>query len=163
VNRRAETGRRDFFVSRPRAAFDEAERIQRLAHLFPSVKDASKLQIDEEAAYSASNEHSAAKVRSLRRGKGLVRTLHGPSTASAFYESLRTLYKWHLHGPTPREASLAPARPHAFGTLRPRAVFQTRSLVLTPGKQVARIARGLAGAGRTLIDATACVGGNALA
>ncbi|KAJ1456783.1 hypothetical protein M885DRAFT_153632 [Pelagophyceae sp. CCMP2097] len=86
---RAETGRRDFFVSRPRALFDDAEKAQRLTHLFPSVKDASKLKIDEEAAYSASNEHSAAKV--------------------------------------------------------------------------AKIARALQGAAHTLVDATACVGGNALA
>jgi len=58
---------RNFFVSRPRAVFDECERQQRLDHLFPSVKDRTKLKIDEEAAYSVSNETSAAKVAQIAR------------------------------------------------------------------------------------------------
>ena len=60
-------GGRDFFVSRPRAIFDDDERQQRLDHLFPSVKDRTKLQIDEEAAYSVSNETSAAKVAHIAK------------------------------------------------------------------------------------------------
>ena len=71
AKRRAEAGRRDFFVSRPTAVFDDLEKHQRLAHLFPSVKDWSKLKIDEEAAYSVSNEMSAAKVAKIARGLAL--------------------------------------------------------------------------------------------
>jgi hypothetical protein len=58
---------RNFFVSRPRAVFDDDEKLQRLDHLFPSVKDRTKLKIDEEAAYSVSNETSAAKVAQIAR------------------------------------------------------------------------------------------------
>jgi len=60
-------GNRDFYVSRPSVVFDDSEKQQRLNRLFPSVKDRSKLQIDEEAAYSVSNEDSAATVAQMAK------------------------------------------------------------------------------------------------
>lgn len=67
AKRKSEQGKRDFFVSRPQAIFDQMEKQQRLEHLFPSVNDHSKLNIDEEAAYSVSNEISAAKVAQVAK------------------------------------------------------------------------------------------------
>lgn len=46
------------------------ERVARVEHLFPSVKDRSKLRLDEEAAYSVSNETSAAKVAQVALSLG---------------------------------------------------------------------------------------------
>lgn len=62
AKRRNVEGRRDYFVARPKPVFSEDERRARLEHLFPSVPERHRLEVDEEAAYSVSNESSAAKV-----------------------------------------------------------------------------------------------------
>ena len=61
ARRRSEQGKRDFFVARASAEFGDAERTQRLEHLFANVPERHLLQIDEEGAYGASNEICAAK------------------------------------------------------------------------------------------------------
>jgi len=61
ARRRSDRSERDFFVARASATFGDAERTQRLDHLFANVPERHLLQIDEEGAYGASNEICAAK------------------------------------------------------------------------------------------------------
>uniref|UniRef100_A0A7S3JZT5 Trimethylguanosine synthase n=1 Tax=Aureoumbra lagunensis TaxID=44058 RepID=A0A7S3JZT5_9STRA len=65
AKRRAMEGRRDFFVVRPIPTFGKDEMTARLDHLFTTIPDRHLLQLDEEAAYSVSNETTAAKISTI--------------------------------------------------------------------------------------------------
>ena len=64
---RAGDGRRDYFVCRKTPTFDSDEKLARIDHLFASFERRTELLIDEEAAYSVSNETSAAKVAKIAK------------------------------------------------------------------------------------------------
>lgn len=70
AKRRSGAGRRDFFVARPRPVFGDDEKAMRLRHLFGSVPGCESMEVDEEAAYSASNETCAAKVARIASSLG---------------------------------------------------------------------------------------------
>ena len=70
--RRSADGDRSIFISRPEPQCCDAELAARAEHLFASVPEPGSLQLDEEAAYSVSNETSAAKVAAVAYKLGAV-------------------------------------------------------------------------------------------